>query len=183
MAEVAKRVPGAQLLVQLDEPALAAVANGEVPTASGLSRLPAADAAVMSDRLETVLTATGRYSVIHCCASPVPFGIIWSARPNAVAFDLSLLRREEADCVAEMADAAMGMLAGALPAVPDPRAPRRGAPADGTARPAVLAAARHGAGGLRAAGGRHSVVRAGRRDARPGGRGAGALPGSGENGG
>ena len=124
VAQVAKRVPGAQLLVQLDEPALAAVANGEVPTASGLSRLAAVDAAVMSDRLETVLIATGRYSVIHCCASPVPFGIIWSARPNAVAFDLSLLRREDADCVAEMAEAGMGILAGALPAVPAAGAPR-----------------------------------------------------------
>ena len=120
VAEVAKRVPGAQLLVQLDEPALAAVANGEVPTASGLSRLPAADAAVMSDRLETVLAAAGRYSVIHCCANPVPFGIIWAARPDAVAFDLSLLRREEADSVAEMADAGMGILAGAVPAIPPP---------------------------------------------------------------
>ena len=124
VAEVAKRVPGAELLVQLDEPALAAVANGEVPTASGLSRLAAADAAVMSDRLETVLIATGRYSVIHSCASPVPFGIIWSARPNAVAFDLSLLRREDADCVAEMAEAGMGILAGALPAVTTAGAPR-----------------------------------------------------------
>src|ERR1700760_856761 len=39
VAEVAKRVPGARLVVQLDEPALSAVAGGEVPTASGLSRL------------------------------------------------------------------------------------------------------------------------------------------------
>ena len=120
VAEVAKRIPGADLLVQFDEPALAAVARGEVPTASGLSRLPAADAAVMSDRLETVLAAAGRYSVIHCCANPVPFGIIWAARPDAVAFDLSLLRREEADSVAEMADAGMGILAGAVPAIPPP---------------------------------------------------------------
>ena len=120
VAEVAKRIPGADLLVQFDEPALAAVARGEVPTASGLSRLPAADAAVMSDLLETVLAAAGRYSVIHCCANPVPFGIIWAARPDAVAFDLSLLRREEADSVAEMADAGMGILAGAVPAIPPP---------------------------------------------------------------
>ena len=183
VAEVAKRVPGAELLVQLDEPALAAVANGEVPTASGLSRLAAADAAVMSDRLETVLIATGRYSVIHCCASPVPFGIIWSARPNAVAFDLSLLRREDADCVAEMAEAGHGYSGRRAACRHDRRgAPgERGAPQDGAARPAVLAAARHGTGRLRAAGGRHSVVRAGRCGARPGGRGAGALPGSGEN--
>src|SRR5580693_2861180 len=35
VAELAKRVPGAQLVVQFDEPALPAVARGEVPTASG----------------------------------------------------------------------------------------------------------------------------------------------------
>src|ERR1700749_108480 len=40
-AEVTKRVPGARIVVQFDEPALAAVAGGEVPTASGLSRLRA----------------------------------------------------------------------------------------------------------------------------------------------
>ena len=120
VAEMAKRVPGAELVVQFDEPSLAAVARGEIPTASGLSRLPAADAAVMSDRLGTVLAAAGRYCVVHCCASPVPFGIIWAARPDAVAFDLSLLRREEADRVAEMADAGTGILAGAVPALLPP---------------------------------------------------------------
>ena len=40
-ADVTKRVPGAQLVVQFDEPSLPAVAGGEVPTASGLSRLAA----------------------------------------------------------------------------------------------------------------------------------------------
>jgi len=118
VAEMAKRVPGADLVVQFDEPALGAVAHGEIPTASGLSRLPAVDASVMSDRLSTVVDAAGRYSVVHCCANQVPFGIIWAARPDAIAFDLSLLRREEADRVAEMADAGAGILAGAVPAMP-----------------------------------------------------------------
>src|SRR5579864_8666290 len=36
-ADVAKRVPGAQVVVQFDEPALPSVAAGLVPTASGLS--------------------------------------------------------------------------------------------------------------------------------------------------
>jgi len=118
VAEVAKRVPGAGLVVQFDEPALAAVAAGEVPNASGLSRLPAVDAAVMADRLGTVLSAVGRYTVVHCCASPVPFGIIRAARPDAVAFDLSLMRREDGDGVAELAELGLGILAGAVPAVP-----------------------------------------------------------------
>jgi methionine synthase II (cobalamin-independent) len=128
VAEVAKRVPGARLVVQFDEPALTAVAQGEIPTASGLSRLPAVDAAIMADRLGTVLAAAGRYTVVHCCATPVPFGIIMTARPDAIAFDLSLLRREDGDRVAEAVEAGRGILAGAVPAAGD-----RSEPAD-TAR-------------------------------------------------
>jgi len=36
VAELAKRLPGARLVVQFDEPALPAVAGGLVPTASGV---------------------------------------------------------------------------------------------------------------------------------------------------
>src|SRR2546430_11058098 len=50
VAEVAKRVPGAQLIVQFDEPALSAVAGGEVPTASGLSRIAPVEADVLRER-------------------------------------------------------------------------------------------------------------------------------------
>ncbi|HEY0716796.1 MAG TPA: methionine synthase [Streptosporangiaceae bacterium] len=114
VAEVAKRVPGARLVVQLDEPSLPAVAYGEVPTASGLSRIPAPDVAVMSDRLQTILTATGQYSVVHCCAGPVPFDIIMTARPDAISFDLNLVRREDGDLIAEMADTGRGIFAGAV---------------------------------------------------------------------
>ena len=49
-ADVAKRVPGARLVVQFDEPALPAVAEGMVPTASGLSRLAAVEADPLRDR-------------------------------------------------------------------------------------------------------------------------------------
>jgi methionine synthase II (cobalamin-independent) len=114
VADVAKRVPGATLVVQLDEPSLAAVAYGEVPTASGLSRIPAPDVAVMSDRLQTILTATRQYSAVHCCASPMPFDIIMTARPDAISFDLNLVRREDGDLIAEMADAGRGIFAGAV---------------------------------------------------------------------
>ena len=59
-AEVAKRVPGARLVVQFDEPALPAVAGGMVPTASGLSRLAAVEADVLRERLAQVIAATQR---------------------------------------------------------------------------------------------------------------------------
>ena len=118
-ADVAKRIPGARLVVQFDEPALPAVAEGMMPTASGLSRLAAVEAHTLRERLEQVLAATHVYTIVHCCAPSVPFGIIRAAGADGVAFDLSQLRRGDEDGVAESAEAGMGLLTGAVPAVPD----------------------------------------------------------------
>jgi hypothetical protein len=118
VAELAKRVPGAQLVVQLDEPALSTVAQGDVPTASGMSRLAAVEEETLRAGLAQVIAAIRGYPVVHCCASSVPFGVIRTAGADAVAFDLSLLRRGEEDGVGETAEAGMGLLVGAIPAVP-----------------------------------------------------------------
>ena len=82
-ADVAKRVPGAQLVVQFDEPGLPAVAEGLVPTASGLSRLAAVEADVLRERLAQVIAAAQGYTVVHSCAASVPFGIIRAAGADA----------------------------------------------------------------------------------------------------
>jgi hypothetical protein len=128
VAEVAKRVPAAQLVVQFDEPALAAVAGGEVPTASGLSRLRAVEAEVLRERLARVIASTGKYTVVHSCSTAVPFGIIRAAGADGLSVDLSQLRRGEEDGVAEAAEAGLGLLTGVVPALPAPDA--------GTALPA-----------------------------------------------
>jgi Cobalamin-independent synthase, Catalytic domain len=135
VAEVAKRVPGAQLVVQFDEPALAAVAGGEVPTASGLSRLRAVEAEVLRERLAQVIASTGKYTVVHSCSTGVPFGLIRAAGADGLSFDLSQLRRGEEDGVAEAAEAGLGLLTGVIPAVPAPDAGRAGptGPGDGSA--------------------------------------------------
>jgi methionine synthase II (cobalamin-independent) len=118
VADVAKRVPGGKLVVQFDEPALPSVTAGLVPTASGLSRLAAIEADTVQDRLGQVLAATPGYTLVHCCATTVPFGIIQRAGADGLAFDLSQLRRGEEDGVAEAAEAGLGVLAGAVPAGP-----------------------------------------------------------------
>jgi hypothetical protein len=118
VAELAKRVPGARLVVQFDEPALTAVAEGAVPTASGMSRLAVVEEDTLRDRLAQVLAAIRGYTVVHSCGTGVPFGIIRAARADAISFDLSQLRRGEEDAVGEAAEAGMGLLVGAIPAVP-----------------------------------------------------------------
>lgn len=139
VAEIAKRLPGVQVAVQFDEPALPAVAGGEVPTASGLSRLRPVEAEVLRDRLARVLAAVHGYTAVHSCAASVPFGLIRTAGAGALSFDLSQLRRGEEDGIAEAAEAGLGLLIGAVPAVPDPEvrtgAPGKAAPVQGPTGP------------------------------------------------
>ena len=97
-AEVAERVPGARLVVQFDEPALPGGRGGAVPTASSLSWLAQVEVDVLQERLTEVLAAAGgQCTVVHCCATAVPFGIIKAAGAGGVAFDLGRLRRQDED--------------------------------------------------------------------------------------
>jgi methionine synthase II (cobalamin-independent) len=122
VAEVAKRVPKATLLVQVDEPALPDVLRGAVPTPSGLSRVRVVEAETARERLHTVLAATAHYTVVHCCGNNVPFGIIRDAGADGVSFDPGQLRRGDFDSFAEAAEAGAGLLIGALPTAGPARA-------------------------------------------------------------
>jgi Cobalamin-independent synthase, Catalytic domain len=114
-ADVVKRVPGARLVVQFDEPALPSVLAGLVPTQSGLSRLAAVEDDTASERLSQLLDAVPAYTIVHCCATTVPFGVIQRAGADGIAFDLSQLRRGEEEAIAEAAEAGLGLLTGAVP--------------------------------------------------------------------
>jgi methionine synthase II (cobalamin-independent) len=126
VAEIAKRIPKATILVQLDEPALPAVLHGEVPTPSGLSSVRAVEDEAARGRLHEVIAATRQYTVVHCCARDLPFGLIMSAGADGVSFDPSLLRRGDLDGFAEAAEAGLGMLIGALPTTGPATAPKEG---------------------------------------------------------
>jgi methionine synthase II (cobalamin-independent) len=130
VAEVAKRVPGATLLVQLDEPSLPAVADGGIPTPSGLSRVREVDEEVLRAKLREVLDATRAYTIVHCCATGYPFEIISEAGADAVSFDLSLLRHRDYDKLAETVEGGLGVLIGALPTTGLARDPARSAAPD-----------------------------------------------------
>lgn len=116
-ADVRKRVPGASLVVQVDEPSLPAVLAGRIPTASGLSAVGAADQMVAGQRLRAVLDAADAPAVVHCCgriSGALP--VITSAGAAGVSFDLAQLPSAETDRVAELAEAGVQVLAGAVPA-------------------------------------------------------------------
>jgi hypothetical protein len=115
--EVRKRLPGASLLLQLDEPSLPTVMAGRVPTESGLGAYAAVDSADAASALRTVVEAVGVPVVIHSCAPGVPLGTLRDAGAAAVSFDLGLLK--DLDPLGEAIEAGIGLFAGAVSTVPD----------------------------------------------------------------
>ncbi|MEU4428248.1 methionine synthase [Actinoplanes sp. NPDC024001] len=111
VADVRKRVPGASVLLQLDEPSLPAVLAGQVPTESGLSAYREVDAPDAATRLRTVVEAVDAPVVLHCCAPDLPLQLVRDARAAAVALDLSLVK--DLDPLGEAIEAGLGIFAGA----------------------------------------------------------------------
>ncbi|MER5425280.1 methionine synthase [Streptosporangium roseum] len=132
VADVRRRVPGAsQIVVQLDEPGLPGVLAGTVPTASGFGRLAAVEPPIAAERLGAVLPE-GAFTVVHCCAPGVPFGVLRAAGAGGVSLDASLLRRRDEDAIGEAIEAGTAFFLGVVPGV-DSRLPD----VDVVAKPAV----------------------------------------------
>ena len=124
---VRSRLPGATILLQLDEPTLPGALAGSLPTASGLYRLPPLDETTAADGLRTVIEAAGAPAVVHCCAFEIPFDLLTKSSAAAVSFDLSQLRRTGEDAFGEAVEKGIGMFIGAVPAQPvRPGDPARG---------------------------------------------------------
>ena len=123
VADVRNRVPGARIVLQLDEPALPAVIAGEVPTASGLNRLPVPEESDLEHGLHSIISAARTFTVVHCCAVSAPFGMIRRAGADGAGCDLSKLGRAGEDGLAEAVEAGLGILAGVIPATGDAGAP------------------------------------------------------------
>jgi methionine synthase II (cobalamin-independent) len=113
---VARRLPRASVLLQLDEPSLPAVLSGRVPTESGFGTHRAVESGVAAALLRGVIEAAGVPTVVHCCAPDVPLDVIRTAGAVGVALDLELIT--DLDPLGEAIDAGLGLLAGAARAVP-----------------------------------------------------------------
>ncbi|MFF5178949.1 methionine synthase [Micromonospora sp. NPDC000316] len=121
VAAVARRLPRASVLLQLDEPSLPTVLAGRVPTESGLGAYRAVDSVDAAAMLRTIIETVGVPAVVHCCAPEVPLELIRSTGAVAVALDLGLIT--ELDPLGEAIDAGLGLLAGAVPTLPPSAGP------------------------------------------------------------
>lgn len=124
VADVRRRLQGVdRLVVQVDEPALAAVLDGAVPTASGFNRHRTVDLPEASQALEWVLAAiaeAGAEPWVHSCAAGVPWQVVRRAGAQGLSVDLATLSAADHDALAEALDTgasvALGVVASLDPA-------------------------------------------------------------------
>jgi methionine synthase II (cobalamin-independent) len=119
VADLRRRLGGAErLVVQVDEPALAAVVAGQVPTASGYGRHRSVDRPDASAHLEWVVAAitdAGGEAWVHSCAPQTPWALVAGTGAAGLSADLSMLGPEDLDTFAEALEAGRTAALGVVP--------------------------------------------------------------------
>lgn len=118
LASVAGRLPGAALVLQIDEPMLPAVLAAQIPTASGWGRHRSIDKPEADAALRLMVEAgrkAGARTVLHSCAADLPVELIAGAGFDALSFDLTLAT--PGDIWASVFDGGLDLWSGVIPSL------------------------------------------------------------------
>jgi methionine synthase II (cobalamin-independent) len=118
VAAVAARVPGARIVVQLDEPSVPAVLQGGLPTVSGFGKLAAVEENVVEQELAAVIAAVPHPAVVHCCTSRAPIELFRTAGADGVSLDIGLV--QDLDALGSAVEGGTRLLLGVVPGTDAP---------------------------------------------------------------
>ncbi|CAM2771859.1 methionine synthase [Skermania piniformis] len=122
VAEVRRRF-AADVVLQLDEPSIAAVLAGTLPGVSRLQPVPPLPAPDALALLDTVSGAVDVPVAVHSCGSPVPWELLRRSSAAAVAVDVSQLAKRDLDGVGELVESGKDLLLGLVPGTAPAAAP------------------------------------------------------------
>jgi len=131
LADLSRRFAHADLIVQVDEPAIRSVLDGQVPTASGYRTHRGLDDPEVDAHLRPaveVIRDAGAVPVVHACAADLPVALLGGAGFAAISFDLD--RARPLDAWAEAFDAGVDLWVGAIASTDALRPPSSGSSAD-----------------------------------------------------
>ena len=116
VAELSRRLPDVEFMIQLDEPLLPAVLAGTIATASGFSRHRSVEPSEVSAALILTLVRLAPTPVaVHCCAAGVPVDLLRRAGVAGVLIDIDQLSSADWDAVGATIEAGQWVGMGALP--------------------------------------------------------------------
>ena len=119
LADLRRRLRGVdRWIVQVDEPVLAAVVAGQVPTASGFGRHRRVDLPEASAHLEWVVAAVvdaGGEAWVHSCAPSTPWSLVAGTGVHGLSADLDMLGPADLDTFAEVLESGRTTALGVVP--------------------------------------------------------------------
>jgi hypothetical protein len=130
LEDLHRRLPGLTgVVVQVDEPLLASVLAGELPTASGWGRLRQYERNIVEDGLRQVLgaagTGEGDIAGVWIGATRLDGALLRGAGAGFIGLDGAVLDTVEEDEIGEAIDAGVGLLVACVPLEKVRRDPRR----------------------------------------------------------
>ena len=139
LAKVSAAVPGARLVVQLDEPDIASVLAGTIPTSSGYRTLRSVAGQEVTELWRVVIDALREAGAVEVAVAvpeiEAPFERILSAGADAIAVPLRALTTRQWEQLAEAVEAGKRLWAGALQADGPGGAPKASEVVDSVRRP------------------------------------------------
>ena len=119
--EIQRRLPAAEVVLQLDEPSLPSVLAGGVTTASGLATYRAVDPARAQSHLGWVMDAVASADAlpgVHCCHPRAPIGLLRRAGALMLSVDPHVLDGAQEEPLGEAVEADVLVLLGYAPSRP-----------------------------------------------------------------
>jgi methionine synthase II (cobalamin-independent) len=112
LADLHRRLPDADLVLQVDEPALAICLAGELPTASGFSRVRAVPTQEaqrwIALSLAAAVDAMAGSTVVHCCDARPPVDVLVAAGAQGLSLDLTRLDERATDSTGTLVEDHLG---------------------------------------------------------------------------
>ncbi|OZD09152.1 methionine synthase [Rhodococcus sp. 06-235-1A] len=121
-AELTRRL-GVDVVVQLDEPSLAAVLAGSLSGITGLDTVRAVPEPEALELLDSLIETVALPVAVHCCDTDVPFDLLRRSRAVAVAVDATGLRRTDFDGIGELLQMGKTLMLGLIPSETPVRPP------------------------------------------------------------
>lgn len=121
VAEIHRRLPDLELVLQIDEPLLPRVQAGRIKTASGFSRFRSIDVPELSETFTGLLTtAQAAYAgslpaALHCCAPGLDPGFVYRAGFDAVSVPAEFLDHAALDALGPSIEAGRALWLGIAP--------------------------------------------------------------------